>query len=174
MSLNKLTIVIPTKDRTEFVERFLNYYVKTKCIYPFLICDSSNEENLSKNIKLINKYKNLIDIKHIYRENTDNFKASGWQEDILLKNIFEYIKTEYVAFFADDDFAITSNFDKGIDFLENNKNYSFVCGKAYLLSINNKVYGDINWIENYKQGSAEEENIYQRLENYIKNYFVAE
>ena len=41
-----------------------------------------------------------------------------------LKNIFEYVKTEYVAFFADDDFAITSNFDKGIDFLD--YNYSTV------------------------------------------------
>ena len=100
---NKYTIVIPTKNRSTFLNRILNYYATTEFSGYIYIGDSSNKEETKKNKENINKFKKLnVEIFGISRDNLkshENFKAKyNFPFDLLSDpdeiacNLFNVIK----------------------------------------------------------------------------------
>ena len=176
-----LTIVIPTMNRPEFLKRALTYYSSESCPYRMMICDSSTGEKLDSNIETISYYQHELKITHIYNKlvRSSTRKASGWQEDPLLEDVMSYIDTPYVAFFADDDFAVTTNFQTCLQILEDNPDISFVCGEAAIFEITMDhskeiTYGDVNNITRYAQRSVSENSAIGRLSSLLLNYNVLE
>ena len=60
----KLTLVLNTKDRAEFLHHSLNYYLKIAFKGTIIVCDASSETNLKKNELFFDKLKSLR-IKHL-------------------------------------------------------------------------------------------------------------
>ena len=71
-----LSIIILTFDRSEYLNRILNYYANLQVKYPIVVSDASNKQFLKQNTKLINSLNNKINIIHdIYPSNTYHFEA---------------------------------------------------------------------------------------------------
>ena len=49
----KVSILVPTMNRPEFVLRLLEYYRSVNCIHPIYIGDASNEQNKHEVLKKI-------------------------------------------------------------------------------------------------------------------------
>jgi glycosyltransferase domain-containing protein len=114
MDVNKqCTILIPTQDRDLLLYRAIKYYEDSGFRdYNILILDSS---------KKAIKYNFQANFKYLYLRNI----AFCAKILIGIKNI----QTKYVVICNDDDFIACNGLKKGINFLNNNKDYSSYHGE---------------------------------------------
>ena len=114
-----LTIIIPTKNRPEFIKKQLIYYrnqnFKGKIL--FRLSPKKIFNNLKKFIA-INDYKNT-QIFNVMGTSFDTFKSKA-----------KMIKTKYVLFSGDDDFYIVKSLSKMIRNLKNSSEFIGITGKA--------------------------------------------
>jgi len=114
MSIDKLTIIIPTINRSTMLDRTLSYYMKAGIYSKIILADSSNKSLKAKNKNLVSKYSTHLDIEYFHvSEETD-----------VGDKIFvacEMVKTPYVLMIGDDDFVLKSSASKIIRGLENDK-----------------------------------------------------
>jgi|TARA_B100001093_G_scaffold323109_1_gene308298 glycosyltransferase domain-containing protein len=124
--LNKISIVILTRNRAKFIKRQIEYIINWEA--QIFLLDGSDEKNL---------YLNDLSEKHShikYIHDTNGVFAR-----------FEYmknqIKTKYAMLMADDEFFIKKSLEKCIDFLENNSDYVSCSGVAigFMKSFDDKV-----------------------------------
>ena len=118
--LRDMTIVIPTKNRPQYVERILTYYLDLNFIGNIIIIDSSDEETA----EYIKKYVNNI--------NKVNFTYSfseGLPTTVIRDNV-NLIKTKYVSFLGDDDYIIPTGILRSIKYLKNNPDIVACRGEA--------------------------------------------
>lgn len=161
-------IVVPTKDRPEFIFRLFKFYknqINKPSIY---IGDSSNDENSNSIKNEIEKYKKDLNIEYFYNK---NFNEREFQKQLLYA-----VKEDFCAYTADDDLIFTSNINKYIEFLTKNLSYRTCSGSAFIFKThNNRPYGKINFLERYwKRNIKNSENKIDRLFNFILNYWVTE
>lgn len=114
--MSKLDLIIPTYNRIEYLKRILDYYQEYGKDFNFIVADSSNPVNKTKNKKLIRSYSNL-NILYI-----DKF-SQNLVQSIKFAHMVKYAKSKYVCFCADDDFIIPNAIRKCINFLEKNSDY---------------------------------------------------
>ena len=159
--LNKLTIILPTKDRPDWLKRVLLYYSQNNFSGKILLLDSS-EEYIFKKIKvLINNFNNLnINLRSMPNMNCEK----------SIYNASNLIDTEYSIFLADDDILLVGGLEKSLEFLEMNKNYIGAIGNGYMIStINNGPFGKINNIKKYDLNGYEDEDSFLRIKNFLNN-----
>jgi len=125
--LDKITLIIPTHDRHNYLTRVLNYYDNIGM--KILIADSSK-----KSYPNVFKY----DVEYFHYPNYSFFKK--------MNEIIQKINTPFAFMCADDDFMIPSAIEKCIDFLEKNSDFSSVQG--YYASFFNK-YNSIYFFSTY-------------------------
>ena len=65
--MNKVAILVPTKDRLDFVIRLINYYVSIKSNHPIFIGDASKES--SKEL-VLKASQGKIDVFYFHWENS--------------------------------------------------------------------------------------------------------
>ena len=128
-----LTIIIPTYNRYERLERLLNYYKSynfpAKKIY---ILDSSDDIEISKNLQTLLKSRHIIYLK--FPSN-----ISCW---VKLSKGIENLSTPYTVLCADDDFISPYAMEACIKFLELNDDYISAQGRTTSFSIkDNKLRG---------------------------------
>lgn len=165
---NKLTIILPIKERKEFTKRFFKYLSKINFPYKIIIADGSKKE-LSRNILNILRMKNI---------NYDYYKfPEDKNYNLFLNKLYKsliLVKTRYVMFFSDDDFPILSSIKKLINFLE--KNHKYIAAGGYLINfdlyknknIKQETYGiPINFSKFFEQGSCDKETRFDRLKFYL-------
>ncbi len=156
--LKKTSIIIPTKNRKNFVLRTLNYYLEKKINFNVYVVDSS-EIPLDKNI--ISKYYFL---KYFH-------KKLKTQEAILYA--LNFVDTEYCIYQGDDDIFIPDNLKDFETILDNDKEISAVGGKIIGINIENDDYkGKISHLSEYKTDQVLNNNKFFRLKYFCKNYFV--
>ena len=84
-SVSNLTIIIPTYNRPQLVRRLLHYYNKLNCLHKIIIADSSFIPESKENRKIIEYFRDKLDIYyniHFSSEcRVDNFKSA----DIVLR-----------------------------------------------------------------------------------------
>lgn len=116
--MNKIDLIIPTHNRTEYLKRVLDYYQKygNNFNFNFIIADSSNPTIKRSNKELI---KNYSELKILY---VDKFSDKLIQSHKFAEMV-EYADSKYVCFCADDDFIIPKAIKDCIDFLEKNPDY---------------------------------------------------
>lgn len=151
----KLSIIIPTCDRYKFLNRLISFLNNEK-LFEIFVLDSSKKK---VNNKKIFKQKNVY-YKYFPNSKTIHYKIS---------KICKYIKTKYVVICADDDFLMHKGLFESVEFLENNLEYSSAHGLYFshpnFDEIKNK--SNFNLIKLYGGKSAEENNIEDRIYNYL-------
>jgi glycosyltransferase domain-containing protein len=159
-----ISILIPTKDRPDFILRILKYYLSSNFSGKILIGDSSCDKLFSINDSNIVKYKaNGLTIEHYHDVNLTAGKMS-----FFLAN---KVTTSYSLMVSDDDIFLTSCISVCINFLENNADYSAVHGKSLLIGIDKgdcMAFGRLTSLEEYPLATYESEMPMDRVEDFFK------
>jgi glycosyltransferase domain-containing protein len=107
---DKITIVIPTHNRSAILNRAIFYYSSWDC--QIIICDSSPE------IETLHNHRNVDHRHHL---------GESFSEKIY--NALMGVTTPFVCLCADDDFLTIHGIIEGINWLENNADYVSVQGR---------------------------------------------
>lgn len=144
----KCTIVIPTYDRPEYLERILRYYANCRTQYPIIIADTGSDESQVRNKRTASTYSTL-DITH-YDHPTNTEPFGGFELKIL--NALSKCSTEYCVVCADDDFIMPSAIGQCVQFLEHNPDYAVAHGQYLYFRVDHDVKSQksIVWLPWYK------------------------
>jgi len=159
----ELTIIIPTKNRTEFLKRQLIYFEKTNFKGVLLYGDASDSDIYRDNVNLIRKYSSNLNIKHYH----DTEKSS---EQVTI-DLIEKVSTNYVSLLPDDDLILTSAALDCINFLDANNDYVAAHGKAYEMTINygkNDPFGKFTGLTAYPMVKTDEDSAVKRVKTFFK------
>ena len=163
--MSKLTIVLLLKDRNEFNERFLNYYLKYGQEHNLLISDGSKKKI---NSELLNKIKKFKQIK--YSKFPEDKNYIKFYEKIFKTS--KLVKTDLILFAANDDFLLFNNITKLLKFLKRNK--SFIGAGGTLVGFKLKKYKKKERIYKiksiYKKINLDQKNAHDRFNNFIKKF----
>ena len=127
------TIIIPTRNRPNWIEYSLLHYTNFNYLGEIMIVDDSSELNFEKNSKIIKKFKD-----HLY---IDHFKGNKLHEERhrnvsnAFSSFLRKIKTKYYSSSSDDDIIFTPNLNNLINFLEKNLDYSAVTAMHYIYEL---------------------------------------
>jgi glycosyltransferase domain-containing protein len=162
----KVSILIPTKNRYFFLERIINYYIKSNCEHILYIGDGSDiscEEEISV-LKI--HLKSNIDINYYHLPNLNDRETISF--------LAKQSKEKYCAFVADDDFLIPDSLSICAKFLENNLDYRTSQGNAILFSLHESgPYGKVKGSQVYWKNIDSNENTgHERVMNFSNNYWV--
>lgn len=104
MTTSPITFVMPTRNRSHFVERTLNYLVKVKFPYLLRICDNSESPQKENLRRIVASFTNDLKLEFL------DFDS---QVDFLSKVVtcLKSVSTDYCAFIGDDDFPIIQTYE---------------------------------------------------------------
>lgn len=160
-----LTIMISTKNRSDFLARLLNYYAGCSYNFRIDIGDSSDDSHFEKTALLVNGLKGKLKVKHC--------RHSGLRLPDSIRELTRNLETPYAAFIADDDFLVPSGFDKAMEFLEKNPDYSAAQGTGVLFSIGSSgPYGKFSQTSYYKLRQIASDTASARLIEHLSTYSV--
>lgn len=163
--MTKVTIIIPTYNRPNYLRRILDYYREEKNDFEIISADSSSDENKKLNKKIISLFSNL---KILYLDNYPD-KINPWYKFADATN---YAKSKYCLFCADDDFITLNGINKAVDFLENNPDFVVAHGRYMGFYLKTKKNGEKQfcWRPIYHQESIISPNPAVRLKSHLSNY----
>ena len=140
----KLTLCIPTKNRSEFLSRLLHYYANTNYQHWIFIGDASNATHYKATQQTIKSLEDRLKVRH--------FEQTGMDVAQSFDSFAHLISTPFSAACADDDFILTQGIEKCIRFMEDNPDYSAAHGKGIAFSLNQSgPYGKIRQVHFYPQ-----------------------
>jgi len=165
--MNLLTILIPTRDRPNFLQFHLEYHKNNRSNYQLIIADGSfDNEVLIKNNNIINNYKKYLNIRYFLDKNY-YFER--------VKKALKFVKTEYCLLTADDDLYSFDFLRKGLDILEKNSKITSVYGQissVFLNNLNSKFYYQNSFLYNYRLSklSLNSSDLDKRILDITKSY----
>lgn len=158
-------IIIPTKNRSEFMIRQLYYYASVQCPHTIYIGDSSDEQNAKKIQDVIHKLKDHLKI--VYQP------CPGLGAPVTEKILINMVEEKYSAFVGDDDFLVPKSLGQCASFLDTNPDYSTAQGEAIVFILrSNGVYGEFDKTASYRLGQQEENSTSDRLKKFFNRYWV--
>lgn len=166
-SLNKVAILIPTKGRSLFVIRLLNYYQSVQCPHPLYIGDASEQ-----------KYATMMQT-HISKLNISvhyfNWENIGPNQTIVMlaQEAFND-SVKYCAFHGDDDYFIPQSLFNAAEFLSKNPTYTTCQGRAALFTLDRPgAYGNLNSVDDYwGVNELDQDSPIERLKYFSDHYYV--
>jgi glycosyltransferase domain-containing protein len=161
-----VAIIIPTKDRSEFIKRLLYYYAENNCSNRFYIADSSNlPEHINSIKNTISELAKFLDVTYAHYPNANIEEAKR----LILE---EHVVEKYAAYCGDDDFLVSETLQECANFLDKNSDYSNCHGKGLLFTMHgDPINGSIGWVADYNLHSNELEDPLMRLDLYLRNYW---
>ena len=163
-ALKFLTILIPTRNRVDFIIRLFEYYELINFSGIIYIGDSSEASNHYRIQHEIKKIKN-------YRVVLHHYPNKSIRE--VMELMSEKITTPYAMFSGDDDFVISSGAVKAINFLQKNDDYIAAHGAGFIFNVlNNGPYGRATLISRYPQPGLEESCPVARVDALFHDYWV--
>ncbi|MBI3616054.1 MAG: TIGR00180 family glycosyltransferase [Candidatus Omnitrophica bacterium] len=159
-----LSVIIPTRNRPQFLKRAVSYYRKIRFPYPILIEDSSEPAMAEQTSKMVRSDARGLECVHqIHPVDTHVL--------VRIRSAAESVKTPFAVVGADDDFFIPKGLEQATRFLQKHPDYSGVHGDAALFGLRSGVeYGPMAWIVEYGQRSLEQETGFDRLLENFQNY----
>ena len=154
--MTSLTVIIPTKNRVNFLKNLLCYYSEEKAQFKILILDSSTNEELKKN---------KINIKNIKNLKITHISIIGKAHEVV-KKCRKFIITKYCCLTGDDDYLYAKNIKYFIQFLEKNKSYAGAGGISYLV----RPYKNTFSLKKYNSTNLTHTNAFLRCSQHLKNY----
>src|SRR3989338_5107637 len=158
-----LTLVVPTRNRWDFLSRLLDYYRDFGLQYRLIIGDSSDPSQYrSRDLALDNSGKRLNLEYRQYPDTTGTVCAA---------ELLAHVSTPYAVWVADDDFVVPYGFDRTIDFLERHRDYSGAHGNALIFTLSSDgPFGRVMSIGRYSQRSVEQKTASERLVDHLETY----
>ncbi len=163
----KVGILIPTRNRADFVIRQIRYYASVDCPHTIYIGDSSDKEGAEKIKSEVDKLKNKINIVYEYLPALIGGSAGA------SKHLVSIAKEKYTCFTGDDDYHVPDSLIICAEFLENNPDYATASGHAVSFRVKgNGTYGDLERLGNYPVPDILDENAGKRLAHFFRYNFV--
>lgn len=163
----KVGILIPTRNRADFVIRQLRYYESVSCPHTIYIGDSSDQENSDKIKNEIKKLKNKINV--IYEFLPTLLKGSAG----AAKHLLSTVKEKYSCYSCDDDYQVPTSLTICAEFLGNNPDYATAGGRALNFRLkNNGAYGDLDCLNDGPITKILNKNAADRLMDFLTDNFV--
>ena len=154
--LEKLTIVIFTYNRHNYLKRTINYWAKYKI--KLVILDGSSS-------KFNDPILENEDVKYIH--------STSSLYDRLLSSA-KYIDTDFMILGADDEFYLPSALSSCVSFLIENPSFSSCGGRAIGFGFDhkNKIFGKQIYSK-LKNFNLDHNNPYERIFNHFSDYVPA-
>lgn len=163
----KVGILIPTRNRADFVIRQLQYYASVNCPHTIYIGDSSNQNDSEKIKNEINKLKHKINIIYEYLPTLTGGSAGA------CKHLLSTVKEKYSCYSCDDDYQVPNSLTICAAFLENNPDYATAGGRAISFRVkNNGVYGGLDRLSDLPAPEILDKNAADRLIHFLTDNFV--
>jgi len=136
----KISIIIPTLNRSEYLIRALHYYNKVGFTGYICVGDSSEQEHAKQLSEFIDKKVVNHNLKIIYKY----YPKSLYTLIDVVNELFALVPTPYVVSSGDDDFLVSPSLAKCVEFLEMHSDYIAVHGirMSYRLD-SKKPFGNI-------------------------------
>jgi glycosyltransferase domain-containing protein len=135
----ELTILTPTLNRPEFIERALSYYAALRFRGVFYLGDSSNDSNAGAIRRLVEAFSSRLRIRYRYFPNPPYLNDGH-----CMKAMIDDAPTEYLVYAGDDDLLVPGTFDRCVEFLAKNPGYSAAHGQfANFVVDSTGAYGPI-------------------------------
>jgi len=161
-----LTIMIPTMNRSDFIDRLLAYYADTGFKHWISIGDSSDQFHVDQTKKSIRKFKDKLKI--IYNE------YPGLDGYDCLREIIKTVSSLFAVLLPDDDFLVPNGLEKCIKFLEHHPDFASVHGKAVMLVLRaTGPYGEINKVWDYNLPILGQTLASERIKEHLWSYSVS-
>ena len=122
-----LTLCVPTRNRSRFVARLLDYYAGLGFPHTILVGDSSEAAELERTRRAVVSVRDRLQVQHL--------PCPGLTVGACLERLSECLDTRFCAYVADDDFLLPSALEACIAFLENHADYSAAHGLGIMFSI---------------------------------------
>ena len=160
-SKEKITILVPTLNRADFLDRLLHYFADAKYQHWIFIGDSSDDLHVAKTKKTVQSLKERLKVRH--------FECPGLSDIGAIDHMDQFITTPYCAFLADDDFLCVSGVSRCIEFLESNPDYGAAHGVGIAMRNDGRSgpYGNISRVRYYPQTTLNADSGSQRLQDYF-------
>lgn len=156
-----LTILVPTKNRFYYINKFINYYSAINFSGKVFILDSSDELIQEKIKEKIRKTKNI---------SIEYYFSPGYP-CALMKRFIHRVSTNYVVFSGDDDYFVYSGIRKNLDFLKKNKDFIGCTGEGLAVH-SSEDKKKINYISDYRQAKIITSTSASRLSFQFQDYKV--
>ena len=124
-------LLIPTKDRTSFLERALHFYAQYEQCPKIVIADSSNEQFLESNKDLINRFSSHLEVEQLVFD--EDFPIV----DKIIDSVKALDKYKFMAMVADDDFLSLAIGPQCLEFLRKSEKHAFATGISVRIKSNN-------------------------------------
>jgi len=161
-----MTILIATKNRPEFIQRFLEYLVVTGYTHWISIGDSNVGSYRESMKEIVAAFDGRLRIKYL------SCPEAGVVE--CHRQLMETISTPYTACISDGSFLVPRSLEKCMEFLENHPDYSIAHGRGTLFSLKSEgPYGEFDHISLCPLPKREEETAVERLTSHLNNYTVS-
>jgi glycosyltransferase domain-containing protein len=161
-----MTLCVPTKNRSDFLARFLSYYASANYQHWIFIGDSSDTHHLQRDQELINAYSNQLKIKY--------FECPNQSPGACVENLSRSVQTPYCLGMSDDDFVCPNGIDQCIEFLETNPDYSAAHGIGIYMGVRQSgPYGEVHETGHYPQATIEAATGAERVQAFFNNSLAA-
>ena len=165
--MKRVAIIIPTKDRVDYLIRTIKYYVSINSPHPIFIGDASSE---SSEDLILKAAQDKIEVHYFHWENL-------YDRPTVLKLAQEAKKintTDYCAFHGDDDFFVSESLSKCAEFLDLDSSYATAQGNAFTFELNKDgPYGKLQDIGIYwNLNQFKGDSALDRLKEISINYWV--
>jgi len=134
--LSDCTIIIPTYNRPQYLNRILDYFDSFDDCYDIIVVDSSYDSNKALNKELVSSHKRAR-ITYL-----SSYSPDTYFYDKLLDSL-RHVKTKYCVMCADDDFIVPNGISQAVDFLD--KNEEFIVAHGHYMSF---------WLEKDSSGAS--------------------
>jgi glycosyltransferase domain-containing protein len=146
-----LTIVVPTLDRPEFIERMMSFYRRVDSDIHILIGDSSAEGS---------DWPQYVDCR-------------GLNDRQALIKLSTLVTTPYVAYMGDDDFLLPSGLRACVDYLEAHPDHVAAGGESYAFNVRrDEARGEMKWVGGYALPCLLQDTAQDRLMAHFRDYRV--
>lgn len=160
-----VTLLVPTKDRSDFLERLIDYYDGQQFAGTIFIADSSSGRHLERGRSRAERAKSL-DLHYFPMPDKSNAEC--------IQFMLSQVKSRYAAFVADDDFLTPAGIKDCAAFLESRTDYHGAHGWGINFELSNDgPHGRIEYTEYYPQTVAEGDSARKRLAGHLARYDVS-
>lgn len=158
-----ITLLIPTKNRSDFLIRQLRYYNDVGFKGTICIGDSSTAEHLVRTKRVITELQGNLSI--VYGEYPD------LNDYACTQKLLDQVSTAYAVCMPDDDFLVPSALEKCLRFLDKRPDYSATHGMARMFMLESTgPHGEFRSLFGWEQGVIEGESGSRRLIDHLKHY----
>src|SRR3989338_4062781 len=128
MTEDLLTLVIPTYNGPDFLERALRYYAAQQVRCPIVVADSSPSPAADANRRAVDTRRPVLTIRYERYEPEIHVAQK-------IARALEDVPSPYAALGADDDFSIPASLERGAAFLASHPDYAMARGEAALVHL---------------------------------------